>query len=378
MATISPLRDRHVEHEASFIPFGEGDSVAEVAETFGPLELEYAAIRRGCALFDMTQRATVRVTGADRVEFLNNMVTQELKGIAPGTSTKSFWLSRKGRIDADLRVVHTEDATWFDCDTLCAARTVESLSGYLFSEDVELADVTAERHRLVLAGPTAPRVLAALGAEAPDVVDTNTHATIAGAGVVIDRHDDTGSPTFDLHLRVEDLPAVYDAIAQVDESLRVKRAGWHAYNIARIEAGTPLYHLDFGPDSLPAESGVLRDRVDFKKGCYLGQEVVARMDALGHPKQILRGLRLPAARHPDPEHQPTTGAPVLPTDSDEKVVGGVTSSTRSPMLGDDVVCFAQIKWKHAEAHNRVRVMTGAGTSETEVLEGLAFYAPAEA
>ena len=378
MATTSPLSGDHREHEASFISFGEGASGAEVIETFGPLELEYAAIRRGCALFDMTQRATIRVTGADRVGVLDSMLTQELKGITPGASVASFWLNRKGRIDADLRVLHTEDATWFDCDTLCAPRAVASLSGYLFSEDVEIADVTAERHRLVLAGPTAPDVLSAVGADAPPEIGRCAHASIAGARVLIDRHAGTASPTFDLHLGVDDVRTAYEAIAGANEALRVKRAGWHAYNIARLEAGTPLYHLDFGPDSLPAESGVLRSRVDFQKGCYLGQEVVARMDALGHPKQTLCALRLASAQHPDPEHQPSTGAPVFSMENDEAPVGAVTSSTRSPMLGDDVICFAQVKWAHAQPGSRVRVMTGVGLSETEVRDRLAFYAPKDA
>ncbi|GAB4549671.1 MAG: glycine cleavage T C-terminal barrel domain-containing protein [Phycisphaerales bacterium] len=377
MTPLSPIRDNHLEHEASFIRFGDGASGAEVVETFGPLELEYAAIRRGCALFDMPQRATIRVTGNDRLEFLNSMLTQELKGLAPGDSVRSFWLNRKGRIDADLRVVHTQDTTWFDCDTLCAERAVEALNGYLFAEDVTIENATDARHRLVMAGPTCADVLASLGAQIPEDDGRCTLTAVGGANVLIDRHRDTASPTYDLHMNIEDVAGVYASILGVDPALRVKRAGWHAFNIARIEAGTPLYHLDFGPDSLPAETGVLRLRVDFKKGCYLGQEVVARMDALGHPKQTLCALRLPSADHPNPEHQPTTGAPVFAPDNDEQPIGAVTSSTRSPMLGDDIVCFAQLKWSHAQPGSSVRVMTGVGLSETEVRDGLAFYAPGD-
>ena len=378
MPTTSPIRDRHLEHEASFLPFGEGETAAEVVETFGPLELEYAAIRRGCALFDMPQRATIRVTGSDRIDFLNRMLTQELSGIAPMRSVPSFWLNRKGRIDADLRLIHTENETWFDLDTLSAERTIEGLSGFVFSEDVAFEDVTSTRHRLALAGPTANAALESLSAQTPSELGMCTATTIADAKVLIDRHDTCVDPTFDLHLDADDVRAVYEAIAGVDESYRVRPAGWHAYNIARIESGQPLYHLDFGPDSLPAETGVLRDRVNFKKGCYLGQEVVARMDALGHPKQTLCALRLPSAEHPGAEHQPMTGAPVYKAGddpSDAKPIGGITSSTRSPMLGDDIICFAQIKWAQSSPGTQVQVMSGAGISQAKVAPALRLYAP---
>ncbi len=381
MPTTSPLRDRHIEHDASFLRFGDGETGAEVVETFGPLELEYAAIRRGCAVFDMAQRATIRVTGGDRIEYLNRMLTQELKGLEPGVSVASFWLNRRGRIDADLRVIAGEAETWIDLDTLCAPRAVETLGAFVFSEDVAFEDLTPRIHRLVLAGPTAQRVLESLGAEAPDRCGRNARTTIGGASVLIDRHDACASPTFDLHVAMDDCAAVYDAIVSSGDALRVKRAGWHAYNIARIEAGTPLYHVDYGPDSLPAETGVLHDRVHFKKGCYLGQEVVARMDALGHPRQTLRALRLPSAQHPGPEHQPTTGAPLFKEGDDPEIAkpaGAVTSSTRSPMLGDDIVCFAQIKWAQSQPGTRIGVLTGAGISETEVLDSLCFYAPKDA
>lgn len=381
MATTSPIRPSHLEHEASFIRFGEGDVGAEVVETFGPLELEYAAIRRGCALFDMTQRGCVRVTGEERIDFLNRMLTQELNGLAPGRSAPSFWLNRKGRIDADLRVVHTEHATWLALDTLCAQRTVDTLDGYLFAEDVAIENATEGRHTLTLAGPTALQVFASLGATPPTDTGACLESTLAGANVVIDRHDALAAPTFDVSMDATDVARVYEALIASDDALRVRRAGWHAYNIARIEAGTPLYHLDFGPDSLPAESGVLRDHVDFKKGCYLGQEVVARMDALGHPKQTLCALRLPSADLAHPDDQPMTGAPIFEPGDDPagaKPVGAITSSTRSPMLGDDVCCFAQARWERAQPGAGVLVMTGAGPIACTVREGLRFYEPASA
>ena len=129
---------------------------------------------------------------------------------------------------------------------------------------------------------------------------------------------------------------------------RLRPIGWHAYNIARIEAGTPVYLIDFGPDSLPAQSGVLHDRVNFKKGCYLGQEIVARMHSRGHSKSQLIAIRFePEESSRDPETglppQPVTGAAVLLAAAEPMEIGTITSSTLAPMLSSSPIAFAHLK-----------------------------------
>jgi len=132
------------------------------------------------------------------------------------------------------------------------------------------------------------------------------------------------------------------------ERFRMRPAGWHAFNIARIEAGEPLFYVDFGPTNLPHETGVLYDRIRFDKGCYLGQEVVARMESLGKPKQVLRCLKVGEVLTEDSQ-QPITGDLIYPADDrDADAIGAVTSSTLSPMLGQTAICFAQVKSKNAD------------------------------
>jgi folate-binding protein YgfZ len=151
-----------------------------------------------------------------------------------------------------------------------------------------------------------------------------------------------------------------------------RRIGWHALNMARIEAGTSLYLVDFGPDSLPHETGIetLADRVSFKKGCYLGQEVVARMNALGHPKQRLVGLRIEA-----PEGvQAITGTQLLAADDPSApVVGAVTSSCLSPMLGQAHIAFAMVKWAQAQEGAKVWAQCEDKRVPATVRESLIFW-----
>lgn len=398
MAIASPLHTLHEHAEASFLHFGpaqEGSPAAAVVETYGELEAEYAALRRGCILLDLPHRAALRITGSERLDFLNRMVTQELKGLAPFHSRRSFWLNRKGRIDADLRLTHLDAESIADLDILCAPRAASSLSAFIFAEGVAIADITAQTHRLAFHGPASIDLLAAVsrpvaGPALAELADGHaTRISINGHPVLVDRQDATGEIGVELLMDLDAALPVYTALVERCAALaqtnaggatlnRHRPAGWHAFNIARIENGWPLYNLDFGPDSLPAETGILNDRVSFKKGCYLGQEVVARMHSLGHPKQQLVALRIGATGREDPAWQPHAGSPVYPQSTDPaapdaKPVGAITSSTRSPMLGDDIICFAQVKWDHTKPGTPLTIHTPAGPAPTAVQDSLTFW-----
>lgn len=382
------------------IDFGDGSDAAVVA-TFGELEAEYAAIRKGCILIDLPQRATVIVRGGDRLDFLNRMLTQELRPrgqwIAPWSTTRSFWLNRKGRIDADLRCIELPTGVLcdapcmaFDVDVLSAPVMLETLASFIIMEDVQLEDATLSMHRLALHGPSAAALLADCSIPDPGAADLRTlqrgqatRLTIAQAKVVVDRQDSTGEIGLELLVPAHAAEVVWRTIAQrartdfghlndvSTNAHRLRLAGWHAYNIARIEAGWPLLHVDFSRTNLPAETGVLDDRVSFTKGCYLGQEVVARMKSLGHPKQTLIALRLDSA---DQAHQPDAGAALRTADdASEPIVGGITSSARSPMLSDAIICFAQVKWGHHEPGSTLYVQTPVGHIRAIAQKQLAFW-----
>ncbi len=362
--------------------WGPEDSGVEMVETYGEIAAEYAALRRGCALIDMANRGTLVVRGDDRLEFLNRMITQEVKGLAPYRCVRSFWLNRKGRIDADLRVLALEDRVMLDLDALTTERARSTLDAFVITEDVQIEDASEDWARFEIHGPTAMLAMQTVavaeeGRPPADVAPGEAcRVDIAGAEVIVDRQDDCGEIGIHLWVRSSDAERVWVRLVQAcvpheDEDgrtderapqsrIRMRPAGWHAYNIARIEAGTPLYNIDFGEQSLPAESGVLRDRVHFKKGCYLGQEVVARMDALGKPKQMLVALRFENNARGEVV-QPFPGAHVMAVNDDEaQTVGAVTSSTISPMLGGEAVAFAQVRTKFAENADAVLEVAAEG------------------
>lgn len=392
---MTTLQEQHVAAGATLAVYGPPEAGIEMVETFGPIELEYAAIRKGVGLLDQPSRAIIEATGADRVDFLSRMLTQELSGLKPGDVRRSFWLNKGGRIVADIRLIHLESRTLLDVDVHAAARTRETLDAFLFTEDCELHDRTSDLRRLALHGPSAEKLLSRFGVD--PIADRRTGiGAVGNTEVTIARDDTAGVPGYELIVPAESLPAVYSELVEHgaapehdDESapadhpgreIKLRKIGWHAYNVARIEAGTPMFHLDFGPDSLPHESGVLRDRVSFTKGCYLGQEIVARIESRGRPKQRLVALRCKSDAPKDDDgqpRQPIGGAQLfVPDDAGENVggdvVGGITSSTLSPLLGAEPVCFAVVKDKLADAGTEMIVYADGEPMTMVVQEQLRF------
>ncbi|GJQ30363.1 MAG: hypothetical protein HBSAPP03_22470 [Phycisphaerae bacterium] len=381
MARQSPLQRAHHQAEASLLAYGTADKPAEAIElvgTFGELEFEYAALRKHCVLIDQPQRGIIELTGKDRLDFLNRMVTQDLKGLGPFRVRRSFWLNKKGRIDADLRVIDLPQRTLLELDTLAAERTRAGLNHYVVAEDLKLSDRTEPLHRFALHGPTGLHLLMAVaqhasGADASGpafeelLPDRACVVSIAGAPVVVYREDSAGELGLELIVPVENAAKVYALLVEAGREIeaaegmpappnpwrnvcsrvKLRPAGWHALNIARIEAGTPLYNIDFGAESLPAETGLFDDRVSLTKGCYLGQEIVARLHARGHPKQVLVALKF------ESRQDEATGLPVQPESGSQLFageapdpVGAVSSSSLSPMLGSIPVAFASVTFGH--------------------------------
>ena len=388
MSLPSPLLPFFRDAGGVLMSYGPADMTppCDVVAALGPIELEYGSLRKHTALLDQPTRGVLRLTGPERIDFLNRMITQEMKGLAPFSCRRSFWLNRKGRIDADLRVINLPEETLLDLDILATDRARKGLDSFIISEDCAISDATPTLHRLALHGPTAASLLSLCASTDVTTLQQNSaiNITIANTQLLVLRDDTAGVPGYELFIPTANALAVvrefiakgHDhrhhnepgraiALLQRDDpaaSIRLQLIGWHAYNMARIEAGTPLYNMDFGPENLPAETGVLSDRVSFTKGCYLGQEIVARMHARGQSKQSLVTIkfeRLIAADQPNDQRDDQAPYPPLPdpgaalaleaaAQQPGEVIGTITSAAPAPTLGMTPVAFAQIKTTHAK------------------------------
>jgi aminomethyltransferase len=337
-------------HERGGAEFQAYDQV-QIVTTFGEPEAEYAAIRKGCALVDQPQRGILEMTGKDRLEFLNNLLTnqtwdkQKKSGLAAGTGTYGFFLSRNGRIVSDMNVIERGDRTLLEMD----ARMVETIrtgfDRYIFSEQVKLVDRVGSLHQVALHGLGASAVLNELGAQ--DVSGLaqlgSKQASLSCVETVIWRDDVCGVPGFHLVFDVAAAERLWTELvtrfAQSRElgKRALRPAGWAAFNATRIEAGRPLFGVDFDDSVLPHETGQLARAVSFTKGCYLGQEIVARMQARGQFARQLVGIKI------TDDALPIAGAIVQ--DDNDNQIGGITSSTVSPVLSGAAICMGYLK-KH--------------------------------
>ena len=382
----SPITPRRESEDLTSIVYGTDEHPTRVIESFGDLDMEYASIRKGCVVFDAPHLGSLTISGDERLGFLNNMLTAKLDDLTPGSSIGSFWLNRQGRIDADLRLVQQDSSMTARLDRHLANASASSLEGYVFAEDVDIKDTSAETHWISLHGPTAARVIESIadGGFTPPEPNGNTTVTISGVEVVLDREDLTGEVGYWLCVPVGDAAKVYNAImdsGEADPSLKLRETGWLGINTARIEAGNPLFNVDFGPDNLPAESGIMDRRVHLAKGCYLGQEVVARMHARGVRKQSVVALRLDSQRVTMEQQQvlqPMSGAHVHVRGQDtETPVGAVTSSTISPMLGAIPICFAMLKDAHTAPGTELSVQAEGQHAPCVVADSLVFWSHAQ-
>ncbi len=366
--------------EVNYLPYGpQGESGAscEIVSSYGPVELEYASIRRDCGLFDASHRALIQLSGSERLDFLDRMLTQKIADLAPGSVTRSFWLNRKGRIVADLLVANLEDRTILEMDVHAAEATFTSLDAFLFTEDVEMKPLQDSHVELQLHGPQALVVLAELVETGdPPGPQGASLVTMRGHEVVLIRTDETGEPGLDLICERSAAVDVWNHLLSwtaPGNKRGIRPIGWEAYNVGRVEGGTPLFNIDFGSDSLPHETGVVEERVHFSKGCYLGQELVARMHNLGQPKQILRAVDF------DNDRLPVSGTQVfasLPgadgTPQMGPEVGMITSSTISPLLGAVPIAFAMLRYDYAEESSQLYVAAEGQPGLATVRPGLSF------
>lgn len=377
----SPVHDLHEQREAYFLPYGDDSTVSSVVETFGDLDMEYAALRKGSVIFDENHMGTIEIKGSERLAFLSNMLTAKVVDQQPGQSRWSFWLNRKGRIDADLRLAETDEEMLVRVDRHLARATAESLGTFVFAEDVEIVNASDRWHRFAIHGSTALRWVGLLARKELELSQgQNQFVEVEGTMVLVERDDMCAEVGLSLCVRIEQASGLYERLlttAEEHPELKARPSGWMAINAARIEAGTPLFNLDFGNSNLPVESGIIEQRVHFAKGCYLGQEVVARMHARGACNKKVVAIRIEDQRI-TPEHteiyQPTTGSQVFEVGKEsETPVGMVTSSTISPMLGAIPIAFAMVKSGHDAPGTELSISAEGQLVRGVVQNKLAFW-----
>jgi folate-binding protein YgfZ len=384
----NPLHDLHAAAGAEFQPYER----VEIVSTFGDPRAEYDAIRNGAALIDQPHRGVLELAGKDRLSFLNNLLTNQTwdksrkLDMPAGSGVYAFFLNLKGRIVTDVNVLDRGDRTLLEMDARHVVPVATAFEKYLFAEKVTLRSRLGSLHQIALHGP---HVAAVLGGGAGGLQPlASTTASLFGFEVTLWRDDVCGVPGIHVLVETTAARAVWaNLLACFGPSVReaaehVRPAGWAAFNTARIEAGRPLLGIDIEavpaptaypakkqreqeegeanyPGVLPAETGQFARGVSITKGCYLGQEIVARMHARNQVAKQIVGLRF------ESDHLPLAGAPIM--DAAGNQIGAVTSSTPSPALAGRAVALGMVKRPHFATGTVLRVPAEGEIREATVV-----------
>jgi folate-binding protein YgfZ len=298
------------------------------------VEREYNSARSGAAVLDLADRAVLVVGGPHRQKFLHSMLSNDILGAQPGESRQAAFMNVKGHILALMRAVVTKDEVLLEMPADRLKRVEEALLHYKVGAPVrfQIKPVSI----LGLLGSQAPGVLERCGFRAPDLLlEAHALGTLAGQEVRVIRSSDL--PGWVLHVPPEGAEQVWEGLLREGAT----PLGRHALDALRIERGSPWYGPDVTEDNLLHETGLLSVYHSPTKGCYLGQEVVARLEGRGgHVNKIMRGLRLAAPVEP--------GSSLV---SAGKEVGRVTTAAVSPRLGP--IALAYIHRSHSAPGSEV-------------------------
>jgi folate-binding protein YgfZ len=325
-----------------------------VAVCFGPVPEEVEVLRTGCGLVDRSWIDVLELAGPDRERFLNGLVTCEVRGLGDGGGVYGFVTARKGGVLADFALLSLADRFRLELPPGRGEAVAAHLGTYLLADRVELRPDPAPLP-LTLAGAGAKAALRALLDEPPapalDARWGHAEVRLAGRPVRLAHRPLLGVEAWTVWVEPADARELAEALLTDDA---VRPVGFDALDTVRIEAGVPWWGRDYDDSSLPQETG-LEEALNFTKGCYLGQEVVARIHYRGGVNRVLRGLQF------DGDEPPAEGTELL---LEGRAVGRVGSVAVSPTL-EGPVGLALLHKRGAEPGTRLDL---EGGGEAEVAE----------
>ena len=283
------------------------------------LRHQHAALTQGVGVVAMGPRTCVEIRGADRARLLHGFCTQDIKRLVPGQGAEAFLTNTQGKTIGFIWVFCDRDALWLNTEPGLGGELIRHLDKYVIREDVQFVDRSDTYGSWVVSGPRSVDFLQRmLGADVtlPGSLYESTHVPWKELTLAIRRVDYAGSPTF----LCEFPEPAREALAAAILASGVEVCSVEALEIARVEAGVPRFGIDLTADNLPQEIDRNAKAINFTKGCYLGQETVARIDALGHVNRLLRAVQFAGPAIPQ------VGCELR---KDAKVVGRVTSAVWS-------------------------------------------------
>jgi len=335
----------------------------EMAQSYSDLSEEYAAVRAGVGLIDLSYHGAIKVWGGEAVQFLNGLVSNDVKTLAAGKGMRAAFLTGHGKVRALSRVLNLGEQFLIITDPQTHEKVFKYVFPFSYAGDFKVEDASAEYGLLSVQGPKAPLIMKEICFEPlPSLAEHDWIQTlIAGHRTLVVRASHTGEVGFDILMPNSALRDVWDFVLLKGQFHSLVPVGLQALDSLRIEAGVPVYGIDVDETNMLLETG-LEDVVSFTKGCYTGQEAVAMATYRGHVSKKLSGLLI------DSDIVPRRGDILR---KDGKEIGIITSALRSVSIGS-VIALAYVKYGFFEVGNILEIVTDSSILQATVLK-LPFY-----
>ncbi len=298
------------------------------------------AVREGAGLFSLPERGLIRVRGRDRVRWLDGMLSAHIGALESGGQQSGCYallLTPKGAIVADLHVSLLDEEIWLETAGEAIPRVLERLHRHIIADDVELDDASEGLHQLALEGSSSPAIISALtGAEDDLAPEACREIELAGHAVVCAAYGWSGEPARRLFMAPGAIDDVTRALGEAGSAHGLVPTRSDLLEVLRIEAGVPLLGAELDEDVLPDEAR-LGHAISTNKGCYVGQEIVARLRTRGHVNHLLVGFKFSGNAPPGPD---------TPVSVNGRKTGEVTSACSSPEVG--AIGLGFVRREHAE------------------------------
>jgi len=313
------------EHRAAGAQLAEFDGCV-LPERFSNFEDEYRAARGSVVLLDTNWHVILTIAGRDRVSYLHNISSNDIKGLAEGRGTLALLLNPQGHILAEIEVYALAEKLLVLSHAAQRERTVATLKKYVIGSQVKIEDLTDQMGSVGVEGPRAGDVIEKVCgvslAALPEMAIAD--ATVEGAKCYLLRRSHLGQPGAELIARREVLPAVWRGLLGEVRALGGAPIGMAALNALRLEAGVPWFPADFNDAIIPHEAALENTHVSFNKGCYTGQEIVERVRSRGQVNRKRVMLKFSTATAPAAGTRLRAGG---------AEIGFVTSAAFSPASG---------------------------------------------
>jgi folate-binding protein YgfZ len=351
------LHEWHKQLGGRFCEINGSEAVAD----YGDALVEHAALREVAGVLDLSFRGRLCLTGADRKRFLHGQVTNEVNAIGFGSGVYAALITAKGKMVSDLNIYQLENEILLDVEPGLTQVVTERLEKFIIADDVQVVDVAAHYGLLSVQGPKAGVVVSVLGFGGLPVkaMDFVLHRDDQQGEIYMVNQPRLGSMGFDLFVPAGGLRGVAEKLVEASRQIGGGPSGWRAFEMARIEAGTPRFGADMDGSNLPPEAGLEERAISYAKGCYIGQEVIARIRTYGQVAKVLRGLRLAD----DLAELPEKGDKLF---KDGKEVGFITSALASPAFRANIA-LGYVRREANAVGTELILRTRAGESTARIV-----------